>query len=289
MQYRSNNILAFIQPSSEGELLFKQVLFFQQALEMRIFFYHIIDKPSFIDKIFHAQRTKNLKTDAMVDLRCFVKSQAPHGIFNQMAFRVKTGKPLPILLRQSKKGGYEFILIDKNKPGSPLNIDETDRLISRSFCPVMVCNRHYPLNEIKEIVIPIDMLQTTKKKLLWATYFARKFNAKITIVSALSLNIDERKSLVWRNSQKLKYMLTQRGIDCEVEILKAKGQEKHQVILDFIHQRQPGLVIIRTHQESSMAGTHIGKFVSELIHGCPMPVFTVNRFLTPMPTDFDIK
>jgi len=280
--------MAFIKPSSEGEQFLKQVLFFQQYLGMRIFFYHIIDKPSLFEKILHAQRIKNLKTDAQVDLRCFIKSLVPPAAFENMAFRIKTGRSLPILLRQSKKGGYEFILIDKNKPGSPLSTDETDKLISRSYCPVMVCNRYYSPGEINEIIIPIDILQTTKKKLLWATYFAKKFNAKITIVSALSLNIDERKSLVWRNSQKLKYMLTQRGIDCEVEILKAKGQEKHQVILNFIKKKKPGLVIIRTHQESSMAGTHIGKFVSELIHGCSMPVFTVNRFMHPLPLDFEI-
>jgi nucleotide-binding universal stress UspA family protein len=289
MRYRSNNILALIKPTREGESFLKQVLFFHQSLGMRIFFYQIIEEPSLFNKIFHAQRIKNLKTDALVDLRCFIKSLTPPTALDQMTFRVKSGQSLPILLRQSKRGGYEFILLDKHKSGSQLNTDEIDKLISRSFCPVMVCNRYYPLEEIKEIIIPIDILQSTRKKLLWATYFAKKFNAKITIISALTLNIETKQSLVWRNSQKLKHMLTQRGIDCDVEILKAAGKAKQDVILDFIKEKKPGMVILRTHQESSMAGTRIGKFVSEIIHGCPMPVFTVNRFLHPLPVDFEIR
>ncbi|MDD2380564.1 MAG: universal stress protein [Mariniphaga sp.] len=286
MQYRSNNILTLVNPSEEGKLFLNQIIFFQQSLDMRIFFYHIVGRPSLFEKIFHARRTKDLKTDALVSLRCFINNLVPPAALNNMTFRVKTGHPLPILLRQSKKGGYEFILIEKNKPGSTLSKDDINRLVSRAFCPVMLCNRNHQLKKIKEIIIPVDILHSTKKKLLWATYFAKKYNARVIIVSALAFNIEEKKSLAWRNSQKLKHLLTQRGIDCELEVLKAINQEKQQVILDFINKRNPGMVIIRTHQDSSKTGTYIGKFVSDLIQGCSMPVFTVNRTKHPLPADF---
>lgn len=269
-------------------MLLNQSLFFQQSLGMRIFVYHIIDKPSLFEQLFHAKRTNNLKTDELVKLRRFIEESIPKKSLNRFTYRIKTGDPLSVLHRQSKKGGYEFILIDKSEEGSTLNPDDTDKLISRTFCPVMTVNRNYCVDDIKRIVIPVDILQSTKKKLLWATYFAKKFNARVTIVSALTMNIDIKKSLAWRNAEKLKHMLSQRGVTCDLEILKAKGHEKHNQVLDYITQEKPELVIIRTHQESRLAGTHIGKFVSEIVHGCQMPVFTVNRFINPMPVDFEI-
>ncbi len=288
MRYRSNNILALIPPGKDGELILQQALFFQKTLNMRVFVYNIIQKPSLLKEIFHPKKNKTIRMDSLNALREFILKIAPPEALDQLTYRIKTGNPLRVLLRQSKKGGYEFIIIEKSPSGSKLTPEETNKLISHSHSPVMVINKEFQIKDIKHIVIPVDILQSTKKKLYWATYFAKKFKTKITIVSALSINIDTRQSVVWRNSQKLKHMLTQRGIECDIEIIKAKGQEKHEVILNYIKKVKPGLVIIRTHQESRMAGTRIGKLVTEIMYGCPMPVFTVNRFMYPMPVDFEI-
>ena len=109
-----------------------------------------------------------------------------------------------------------------------------------------------------------------------------KFNAKIQIVSALNRNIDETKSLAFKNAVKIKHLLWDRGVECDVKILKVNMQNKHQAILDYINKEKPELVIIRTHQESIFAETNIGKFVSEIVHGCTMPVFTVNYSQKPI-------
>jgi nucleotide-binding universal stress UspA family protein len=165
---------------------------------------------------------------------------------------------------------------------------DLDKLISQAHCPVMVVNHEFISTEINKILIPVDVLQSTPKKLLWATYFAKKFNAKIVIVSALTINIEKKQSLAWRNAEKLKHILVQRGIECEVSIIKAPGAEKHAVILDFIHNEKPGMVILRTHQDSGISNTQIGGFVSKLVHESYIPVFTVNKSVYPMPVDFEI-
>jgi nucleotide-binding universal stress UspA family protein len=288
MRYRSNNILTLISHCDDGKQILQQAMFFQRSLGMKIFIYHITDEPSFFEKIFHANRTKNIRADMLSKLRELAEQTIPADLLGKYTYRVKYGKTLPILLRQSKKGGYEFLIINKSGPDCALETAEIDKLISRSLCPVMSINKNHLVNEIKKIIIPVDISQTTQKKLLWATYFAKKYHAKIIIVSALSLNIETRQSLAWRNSEKLKHMLTQRGIECEVKIIKAKGKEKHDVILEYIENENPGLVIIRTHQESNLSNTQIGLFVSKIVHGCTVPVFTVNRFLHPMPIDFEL-
>jgi nucleotide-binding universal stress UspA family protein len=285
--YRSNNILALIPPDKEGEKILKQALFFQENLGMQIFILNIIDKPSLFKRLFLPEKVLDIKKETLKIQQEFVKKAIGRDIPRNLAIRIKTGNPLKVLMAQSKNGGYEFMIIDKSHDSGSLIRHEADKIISRSYCPVLTIHKDYPLNEIKKIIIPVDISQATKKKLLWATYFAKKFKAKITIVSALNINLSSRRSLAWKNAEKLKYMLHQRGIDCEVEVLKTKSKEKHKVIHEYIRKENPGLVIIRTHQESNMSGTQIGKFVSEIVHNCKMPVFTVNRVLYPMPVDFE--
>jgi len=288
MRYRTNNILALIRPNKEGESVLKQTLFFQKTLGMRIFIYNIIDKPPIFERLFIPKKSEYLKEDALTQLQEFVEKSVQYEVRDVLTYRVKMGNPEKVLLRQAKMGGYEFMIIDKSEPDGGLTRDETDKIISRSECPVLSINKNYYVGKITKIVIPVDISHSTKKKLLWATYFAKKNGATIKIVSALTMNISEKNSLAWKNAEKLKQILQERGVKCEVEILKAKGQKKHEVILDYIHKENPGLIIIRTHQESNMAGTQIGKFVSEIVHGSQIPVFTVNRKLNPMPIDFEL-
>lgn len=288
MRYRSNNILALIPPVKAGENILNQALFFRQKLDMHLFIYHIIHKTALFKKLFLPRQEKLQKNDALNTIQQFVNGIVSPEQLEHITFRIKSGSILPVLIKQSKIGGYEFIILDKDKAGSGLEHNELDKLVSFSKCPVMILTNNFQLNHVKKIFIPVDVSQSTQKKLLWATYFAKKFDAQITIVSALGLNIQTKQSLAWRNAEKLKYILKQRGIKSEVEILKATGQEKHSIILDYINKEKPDLVIIRTHQEANLSGSQIGNFVSEIIHGCTMPVFTVTQFMHPMPIDFEL-
>ncbi len=281
--------MALIPPGEEGIPVLQQAFFFQQSLGMRVFLYRILEKPSFFQRIFQANEAKNERARALKNFHEFASAIIPNDLINNFTYRIKYGGILEVLLRQSKKGGYEFIIVGKDGSKNCLEPTELDKLISRSSCPIMTINKKHALNEIKTIVIPVDISQTTQKKLLWATYFAKKYRAKVIIVSALSLNIDLKKSLAWRNAEKLKHMLSQRDIDCEVTIIKEKEKAKHEVILDCINKINQGLVIIRTHQKSNMKDTQIGNFVSNIVHGSKIPVFTVNRFLYPMPVDFELN
>jgi nucleotide-binding universal stress UspA family protein len=276
-----------VPPDENGKLILKQTLFFQKSLGMNIFILNIIDQPSFFRRVFPSRKSAYLKNEALSELKKFVESSVGGKIPEYMALRVKSGKSLRILFLQSKNGGYEFMIVDKSESPGGLNRYEFDKLISRAVCPVMAINKDHFTDNFKKIIIPVDISRATSKKLLWATYFAKKFNAKIEIVSALNVNLSSRNSLAWKNAEKLKYMLIKRGVECDVTILKTQSREKNKVIIDHIEKEKPGLVIIRTHEESNMTGTQIGRFVSEIVHECRMPVFTVNRFINPMPVDFE--
>lgn len=288
MKYRSNNILAYIPPTKDGELILKQIMFFREALGMRVFIFNIRENPSLFQELFQQKKLAAKNKEAVENQKIFIENALSRDIPEELSLRTETGNVKSVLLSQSKKGGYEFMVIDRSGSDNRLSQDEADQIISHSDCPVLTIHKEFLPAEINTIAIPVDISRTTRKKLLWATYFAKKFNAKIIIVSALNMNISTTQSLAWKNAEHLKKILSERGVDCEIEILKARQKEKHEVIVDFLKQEKPGMVIIRTHQESNMVGNQIGSFVSGIVHCCKLPVFTVNRKLNPMPVDFEL-
>lgn len=286
MKYRSNSILALIPQSSECVGLLKQVLFLHETLQMRVFILNIIRPFTIFSKKFGSKKVEKRISEAREQMINFIESGIQKKIPDEIVIRIHAGEAISTLIKQSKKGGYEFMVIDKScthLPGS-LSKNEVDKVISRSLCPVLTINMNHPVTEIKKIVIPIDIAQTTKKRLWWATFFAKKYNAKVQIVAAVNIDIQETKSLAHKNAEKISSMLNERGVSCEIKILKVHQQEKHKVILDYIEKENPELVIIRTHQESLFSDAKIGKFVSEIVHGCKMPVFTVGHS-HPLPVN----
>lgn len=286
MQYRSNSILALVPQTEENTALLKQALFFGESLQMRIFILNLIQPFSTFSKKIRQKKLELRISEAKEQLEIFIEESINSTVPDKVIVRILASDVISALTKESKNGGYEFMIIDKNNDNSPgaLPRNEVDKIISRSYCPVLTVNKNFPVTEVNKIVIPIDISQTTKKRLWWATFFAKKYNAKVQIVSALNINIPEKQSLAHKNADKLRLMLSERGVQCEIKILKVYQQEKHRVILDYIEEEKPELVIIRTHQESMFTNAKIGKFVSEIIHGCKMPVFTVGSS-HPLPVD----
>lgn len=277
MKYRSNSILAHIPQNRKGERILKQALYFKDALGMRIFLMDIIKSGSIFLTNPKLRKNQIRQQGALNKFTDFVKKVLEEEIPDNIILRINWGKIVNTLIRESEHGGYEFVLLDKSEKNNSegLSKSDVDRYVSKSFCPVLTVNNDYPITQIKKIVIPIDISQRTKKQLYWATFFAKKLKAKIQIVSALNVNIKESKSLAYKNAEELKNMLESRGVKCDIKILKVQNQELYKVILKYIEEEKPQLVIIRTHQEFTFSGKKIGKFVSEIIHGCKIPVFTV--------------
>jgi nucleotide-binding universal stress UspA family protein len=245
----------------------------------------VIKPPTFFERNFQPQEVEMALKNAKDKLTNFVKKVVGNEIPNNIVISVRAGNPINILLKKSKSDGLEFLLIDKSNSDyqGALGKDKINELVSLSKCPVLTINKDFGVPKIKNIAIPIDITQSTKKRLLWATLLAKKHDAKITILSALNANINEAKSLALKNARKIRHLLWDHDIECDIKILKVHNQETQQAILKYLKEEKPELVIIRTHQESIFSNTSIGTFVSEIVHGSKLPVFTVNY--TPNPFD----
>ncbi len=285
MKHKDYSILALISPNKEGETVLKEALYLQNTLQIKLVILNVIKESGFFERNFHPEETELAIKNAKQELSNFVRKVLGKEIPKSIITSVRAGNPVEVLLEKSKTDRLEFLLVDKsdsNYPGA-LSKEEVDKLISLSKCPVLTVHKDFGVPEIKNIAIPIDITQSTKKRLLWATFLAKKHDAKITVLSALKANIDVKKSLALKNAQKIQQLFQDQNIECDIKILKVYNQDSHQVILKYIKEENPELLIIRTHQESIFSNTNIGKFVSEIVHGSQLPVFTVNY--TPNPVD----
>lgn len=280
MKKMKHTILALVPPTPEGALVLKEALFFQKVLGMKLRIMNVIQPASFYIRNFEPEIIDDIKASAKRKLVDFVHKTIDEELPENTKISVKSGEVVSVLKAHSKKSKYEFILIDKSesKYENALDNDQIDELVSVSTCPVLTVHKDFGVPKIENIVIPINITQSTQKRLLWATLFAKKLGAKITILSALNAdaNINMEKSLAFKNANKIRHMLWKQDIDCEIEVLRTREDKKHEPILEYIEKEQPGLIIIRTHQESIFESTGIGEFVSGIVHGCKNPVLSVN-------------
>lgn len=288
MKHRLHDVLVLVPLSDEGKIVLRQAMYLQQLLHFRIFVLHVIAPLPFHQRLFNSRKVKALKDEALQKLTDFVSNFYQGKIPSNVILKVMVGSLVSTLISQSRSGDFYFMILKRSAHlrgvFNLLEQGEIDKVIGHSYCPVLSINDDSTPEQLKSILIPIDISENTNKKLLWASLLAKESKAKIQVVSALNINIDEQKSLASRNAEKIKKMLEERGIACEIAVLKVHNQVKHEVVLNYIASENPDLVIIRKHHIASYSNTTIGDFAREIIHGAKIPVFTVSQSQSEIET-----
>ncbi|MCK7521591.1 MAG: universal stress protein [Ignavibacteriales bacterium] len=105
-----------------------------------------------------------------------------------------------IIIKKSKRIIGKFAAFRKNN---------ADILIGKSFCPVLTISENFTHDGIREIVMPVDITKKTEEKVRWAIYLAKNFNARVTVISVLDINIDARKSLTYQKALRIEEQITE--------------------------------------------------------------------------------
>ena len=280
MRYKLLNFVALVPLTEDGRIVLQQAVNFQKFIPSRIIVTHVVPPVSFFIRIFNPQRVKELKQEALAKLTDFVTDFFQGEVPDHLIYNVVMGEPVKQVIKQGKSDDFLILILKRSlkerKSACVLGQKSIDRIIGHSRCPVLSLNEGATRGDIRKILIPIDISESTRKRLFWASMFATKMKAKVQIVSALKANIDEHKSLAFRNADKVKTMLERRGIDCEVEILRVHKKIMHEAVLSYIFVNRPDFVVIRAHQVESEK-KHVGLFAKQIIHGSPVPVFTVSQ------------
>lgn len=281
MRIKLHDVLAVVPLNDEGKIVLKQALNLQRVLSFRLFAVNVIQPVSLANQIFGTVSRKELHEKALQNLTYYIRDFLGGEIPVNVIPKIVEGKLVPTLISQARSGNYLFLILKRSRQKAGISNllvqGELDKIIGHAWCPVMTVKENPSPEVMKEILVPVDISEDTRKKLLWASLFAKAAKAKIRIVSALKKDIDLNKSLVMKKSEMIRTMLSERGIACEVDILKTFNQIKYQMVLEHIERAKPDLVIIRKHHVASFSGKTIGDFARKIIHGADVPVFTVSQ------------
>ena len=178
MKYRSNDVLVVVPLTDEGKIVLKQAIYLQKIISFRIFVLNVIPPISFLNRHFNSQKVEELKKEAFQKLNDFVKDFFGGEIPEKVILKVSMGNLVPILIKHTQSDDFLFIVLKRSMHqkgiSNLLDQNEMDKIIAHSQCPVLSVNEESTQGELKTILVPIDISESTKKRLLWASMFAKK-------------------------------------------------------------------------------------------------------------------
>lgn len=161
----------------------------------------------------------------------------------------------------------------------------TTRIIQKSEKPVFVIKENIPLN-IKKIICPVDFSSTSKRALTNAIIIAKKFKAKLDIISVceiensswiLSAEALETENLarIEKHTKKFQEFLKDfqlGGLDWKQETLKGNPAQE---ILTAISKNQADLLVIGTSGKTGLNKLIIGSVTEKVIREVPCSFLTL--------------
>lgn len=178
-----------------------------------------------------------------------------------------------------------------------------ERLVQHSPCPILVDRRalaqpasprlpRTPLLRIERILVPVDFSRCSRDGLRYATQFARRFGAKITVLHVLDLGYAESRNLVameqWTGlaGASVKKVLTAVRRDMRKfidSVALGRVQVKSQIVVgppveqisEFALANDFDLIVTSTHGHTGFKHVLIGSTAEHLVRHSRVPILVV--------------
>lgn len=272
-------ILVPIALTREGEIAIEQAFKFHEVFGSKLIIMNVIPRARQRTGFLTRETPTQVLEKAYIKLEEFVRRFFNGELPEFINLQVRCGDLISSIIETSKEFSSQLIIIKKSSriigKFAAFRRHNADKLIGQSFCPVLTISENFTHEGIREIVMPVDISKKTDDKVRWAIYLAKSFNAKVTIISVLDINIETRTSLAYRKAVSIEEQLEAENIDCKVHLITEPSGKHYEVFLRQVEKVNPDLIIIMTHEESILFGEYIGPFASEVIHRAIQPVFNV--------------
>ena len=278
MKEPKKKILVPVDFSSQSYIGLKQAYNLAKINNAQISLLHIINEASPLWSIY-SDDEKQVVTDKMRNKML----EFAHKLIKDENFKlqvlIRKGKLCDTIIRISEEHDFDFIVMGTSTADNikkKIIGSNALRVISEAYCPVITVKGKHFRPECNNIILPLDLTKETKEKVTNALRFARLFNAKIFVVSIVSM--DDEFILKRLNTQlkQVEDFLTKGNVECSTELIRCKDKSRAECLIDYIHEKQGDLIIITTHQQPfGIFRYFIGSFAKEIIHGVDIPVMSI--------------
>ncbi|MBN2667696.1 MAG: universal stress protein [Bacteroidales bacterium] len=151
-------------------------------------------------------------------------------------------------------------------------------IIKTSPYPVLSIKGKVHSKGCENILLPIDATKHTEQKVKMTIEIAKWFNSKITILTALEKNNQDKIDIVNTKLQNIKTEIEAHQIVCDTEYLYTDDDRGIMAtsIVGFAHKVQADLMVLMTQQEGSFKEFFLGSLAKNIIFSSDIPVLTIN-------------
>ena len=147
------------------------------------------------------------------------------------------------------------------------------RLLTKSSVPVMTVRTVSPNNGYSKILLPIDLSEHSRQKVIMALQLALKFKAELYIIGLLNKNEEQDRF-------KLEVVLSQIEKMAKVKKLACNGiikttPNKAKTTLTYAKNKRADLIITMSDQNAEFSRFILGSYVHQLINDSLIPVLSI--------------
>lgn len=192
---------------------------------------------------------------------------------------IERGKPHQKILEAARQFKPAFIVLGENhQAGNMATLGSTVAQVTlHALAPVITINGDY--TEVgSKLTVPLDLTKKTGHQICSAILFARKFNMKVFLVSALIGGINALESRIYKKLEQTRKTFEANKIDCEMKLFPRSNIPPYRRVLEYARETEASLILTMTHQEGFRYDNYIGAFAHNIINESTIPVlsFTYN-------------
>lgn len=281
MKSNKNNIkiLVPVPLTPVFAIALNQAMQFNKAYRTEIILMHVVPDHNLSGMIKNTNRLRRSNYEAGYNLRCLVTNFFKGEIPDNVKLKVVNGRLIPTILKEASDMKCDLIIIKKSpKTKGYLNFlrtENADKLISEAVRPVITIPGNDTDGKIRDILLPVDIFKKTTIKVAWAISLAKRFNARLHVVSVLNMNIKPEESLSYKKCKQIEYEIRKEGVEADTAMLRSEEKSMADMVLDYSAKIRSDLIIIMTRQETALIDNYLGSFATDIIHRSKVPVFSV--------------
>lgn len=272
-------ILVPVPLTPDFTVALSQALQFEKAYRTEIILMHVVPDHKLSDRIKSSNKLRKSNYEASFNLRCLATNFFKDEIPDNVSLKIVNGPLIPTILKEASDTKCDLIIIKKSeKTKGYLNIfrsENADKLISEAVRPVITIPGNDTDGKIKDILLPVDIFKKTTTKVAWAISLAKKFNARLHVVSVLNIDIKPEESMAYKKCKQIENEIRKEGVEVDTAMLRSDKKSMADMVLDYSAKIRSDLIIIMTRQETALINNYLGSFATDIIHRSKVPVFSV--------------
>jgi nucleotide-binding universal stress UspA family protein len=196
---------------------------------------------------------------------------------NKITYKIRTGKVYKEITDEAKE--KKAILVVTGTHGASVFVEfwigsNANRIVSLSPCPVLTIRSGIDIQRpLERIVFPIDNTAETRQKATFTAYLAKKFDAKIHILSLYTTKVKAVRRNVDSYSEQVAKYFEDDGV--KYLITHTEADNIADSMIDYGKSIDANLIAIMTQQETNTANLWMGPYAQQTINRSPIPVLCI--------------